>query len=71
MEQQTPISSQVLGLLRGPAECECEFETLVTRLPQFTWNELNAEVSRLSRIGEIIITRGVGIYTIRLAAAPK
>ena len=69
MEQQTPISSQVLGLLRGPAECE--FETLVTRLPQFTWNELNAEVSRLSRIGEIIITQGVGIYTIRLAAAPK
>jgi hypothetical protein len=69
MEQQTPITSQVLALLRGPAECE--FETLVTRLPQFTWNELNAEVARLSRIGEIIITRGVGIYTIRLAAALK
>ena len=69
MEQQMPITSRILELLHGSAECE--FETLVTRLPQFTWNELNAEVSRLSRIGGIIITRGVGIYTIRLAAALK
>ncbi|MBK9306304.1 MAG: hypothetical protein IPM58_04260 [Nitrospira sp.] len=69
MEQQRPITSRVLELLQGAAEHE--FESLVTRLPQFTWNELNAEVSRLSRIGEITITRGVGIYTIRLAAALK
>jgi hypothetical protein len=69
MEQERPITRQILESLRGSSECE--FETLVTRLPQFTWNELNTEVSRLSRIGGIIITRGVGVFTIRLAAALK
>jgi hypothetical protein len=69
MGQQRPITSRILESLQGSSECE--FETLVTRLPQFTWNELNAEVSRLSRIGEIIITRGVGTFTIRQAAALK
>jgi hypothetical protein len=63
MGPQNPITSRILESLQGASECE--FETLVARFPQFTWNELNAEVSRLSRMGEIIITRGVGTYTIR------
>ncbi len=65
MGLQNPITTRVLESLQGASECE--FETLVARFPQFTWNELNAEVSRLSRMGEVIITRGVGTYTIRLA----
>jgi hypothetical protein len=69
MEQQRPITIGILESLQGSPECE--FEALVTRLPQFTWNELFSEVSRLSRIGKINITRGVGIFIIRLAAAPK
>jgi len=69
MGQQKPITSRILESLQGSSECE--FETLVTCLPQFTWNELFSEVSRLSRMGQIIITRGVGIFTIRQSAAPK
>lgn len=69
MGEQKPITSRILESLRGTSECE--FETLVARFPQFTWNELNAEVSRLSRTGEITITRGVGTYTIRTTAAPR
>ena len=65
MGLQNPITTRVLESLQGASECE--FETLVARFPQFTWNELNTEVSRLSRMGEVIITRGVGTYTIRLA----
>ena len=69
MGLQNPITSRILESIQGAAECE--FETLVARFPQFTWNQLNAEVSRLSRMGEIIITRGVGTYTIRPAAVPR
>jgi hypothetical protein len=68
MREQKPITSRILESLQGSPECE--FESLVTRLPQFSWLELNAEVSRLSRIGEITITRGVGTYTIRSTAVP-
>jgi hypothetical protein len=68
MREQKPITGLILESLQGSSECE--FETLVTRLPQFTWLELNAEVSRLSRIGEITITRGVGTHTIRSTAVP-
>lgn len=68
MREHKPITGQILESLQGSSECE--FESLVTRLPQFTWLELNAEVSRLSRLGEITITRGVGTYTIKSTAVP-
>ena len=69
MQQQKPITSRILESLQGYSEYE--FENLVTCLPQFSWHELNSEVSRLSRMGQIIITRGVGTFTIRQAAAAK
>ncbi len=69
MSQQRPITDRILELLRGSPECE--FEALVTRYPEFTWNELFQEVARLSRAGQVIITRGVGIFTIKQAAAMK
>ncbi|UVT14301.1 MAG: hypothetical protein H8K04_10545 [Nitrospira sp.] len=69
MGEQKPITGRILESLQGSSECE--FETLVTRLPQFTWNELFSEISRLSRMGQITITRGVGIFTIRQVAALK
>jgi hypothetical protein len=69
MQQQKPITSRILESLQGYSEYE--FEKLVTCLPQFSWHELNSEVSRLSRMGQIIITRGVGTFTIRQAAAAK
>ncbi|MDK2743778.1 MAG: hypothetical protein NDI90_12740 [Nitrospira sp. BO4] len=69
MGEQKPITGRILESLQGSSECE--FETLVTRLPQFTWNELFSEISRLSRMGQITITRGVGTFTIRQIAALK
>lgn len=69
MSLQKPITDRILELLRGSPECE--FEALVARYPEFTWNELFQEVARLSRAGQVIITRGVGIFTIKQAVAMK
>lgn len=63
MALQKPITDRILELLR--TSTECDFEALVARYPEFTWNELFLEVARLSRAGQVVITRGVGIFTIR------
>ena len=63
MSQQKPITDRILEFLQDFPECE--FEALVTRHPEFTWNELFLEVSRLNRAGQVKITRGVGIFTIK------
>ena len=63
MAQQRPITDRIFDFLR--ISPECEFEALVTRYPEFTANELLAEVSRLSRAGQVTITRGVGTFTIK------
>jgi hypothetical protein len=67
MSQQKPITERILEFLRCVPECD--FEALVTRYPEFTWNELYLEVSRLNRHGLVKVTRGVGIFTIKETAA--
>ncbi len=67
MSHQKPITERILGFLR--CSPECDFEALVRRFPEFTWNDLYLEVSRLHRHGLVTITRGVGIFTIKLATA--
>jgi hypothetical protein len=67
MSQQMPITERVLTFLQGSPECD--FEALVARCPEFSWNELHFEVSRLSRRGLVTITRGVGTFTIKYLAA--
>jgi hypothetical protein len=69
MSPQKPITERILELLR--CSPECEFEALVSRYPEFTWNELFQEVARLSRAGQVRITRGVGIFTITHTAVVK
>ena len=66
MSPQKPITAKILEFLQFCPECE--FEILVTRYPEFTWNELFLEVSRLSRMGQVTITRSVGVFTIKHAA---
>jgi hypothetical protein len=63
MSQQKPITDRILESLR--CSPECEFEVLVSRYPEFTWNELFLEVARLNRTGQVKVTRGVGIFTIK------
>ena len=69
MAQQRPITDRIFDFLR--ISPECEFEALVTRYPEFTCDELFAEVGRLSRTGQVKITRGVGIFTIKQTAVIK
>ena len=63
MSQQKPITERILEFIRLAPQRD--FESLVARYPEFTWNELYLEVSRLNRQGLIKITRGVGIFTIQ------
>ena len=63
MSQQKPITEQILKFIRGAPQCD--FEALVTRYPEFSWNELYLEVSRLNRHGLVKITRGVGVFIIQ------
>ena len=63
MALQKPITDRILEMLQG--SLECEFEALVARYPEFTWNELFQEVARLNRAGQVIITRNVGVFNIR------
>jgi hypothetical protein len=67
MSTLKPITERILEFLRGSPECD--FEALVERYPEFSWNDLYVEVSRLHRHGLVTITRGVGIFTIKQAAA--
>ena len=69
MSPQKPITDRIFELLQCTPECE--FEALVTRYPEFTWNELYLEVARLSRAGQVKIMRGVGIFTIKQVAVMK
>ena len=69
MVLQKPITDRILELLQG--SMECEFETLVARCPEFTWNELFQELARLNRAGQVVITRDVGVFTIRQVPVMK
>lgn len=69
MSPLMPITERILESLHSTPECA--FEDLVTHHPEFSWNELYIEVSRLSRNGQVVITRGVGTFTIRQTALSK
>jgi len=66
MSEPKPITARILDVLRN--SLECDFEALVVLAPEFTSSEIYQEISRLSRAGKVIITRGVGTFTIRQAA---
>ena len=66
MALQKPITDRIFDFLQ--ISPEGEFDALVIRYPEFTPNELYAEVGRLSRTGQVTITRGVGIFTIKQIA---
>jgi hypothetical protein len=66
MSTQRPITDRILELLQGSKDCE--FDALVAGSPEFNSSEIYQEISRLSRAGKVIITRGVGIFSIRQVA---
>ena len=66
MSTQRPITDRILELLQDSQDCE--FEAMVARSPEFTSSEIYQEISRLSRAGKVIITRDVGVFSIRQVA---
>lgn len=62
MAQQKSITDRILEEVRGSPDGA--FETLVSRCPEFTWGEVLHEVARLSRMGQVRITMGSGLFTI-------
>jgi hypothetical protein len=66
MATQRPITDRILALLVDSKECE--FDSLVTRAPEFNASDIYNEISRLSRAGKVTIVRGVGTFTVRQAA---
>ena len=69
MSTRKPITDCIFEFLRSSPECD--FEALVSRYPEFTWNDLYLEVSRLHRHGLVTITRDIGIFTIKQATTLK
>lgn len=67
MSTPRPISIRILELLQDSKECE--FDALVARAPEFNVSDIYQEISRLGREGKVILTRGVGVFTIRQATA--
>ncbi len=66
MALQRPITDRIFDFLQTSPEGE--FEALTTRYPEFTASEFYTELGRLSRKGQVKITRGVGSFTIKQTA---
>jgi hypothetical protein len=62
MAQQKSITDRGLEEVRGSPDDV--FETLVRRCPEFAWGEVLHEVARLSRMGQVRIVMGSGLFTI-------
>ena len=62
MPQQTPLTDEILKHVRGSPDCS--LETLVSLCPEFTWRQILFEVARLSRMGQVRITSGAGLFNI-------
>lgn len=69
MSTQRPITDRILELLQDSKSCE--FDALVASSPEFNSSDIYQEISRLSRAGKVIITRGVGTFTIKQAVAVR
>jgi hypothetical protein len=62
MAQQKSITERILEEVCGSPNGA--FETLVSHCPEFTWGEVFHEVARLSRLGQVRVTRGAGLFSI-------
>lgn len=65
MEQKPTSSDHIIqAVTESPG---CLLEELVVACPGLTWNQVFLEVDRLSRTGQVQLTRaGAGKYAVRL-----
>lgn len=69
MALQRPITDRIFDFLQTSPEGE--FDALTARYPEFSASDFYAEVGRLSRNGQVKLTRGVGSFTIKQTAVFK
>jgi hypothetical protein len=65
MLQHTRITDRILTQIRCTPDCA--LEALVSSLPELTWQDIFLEVDRLSRTGQMRLTRGTGTTSLRLS----
>ena len=66
MTVHTPVTDRVLGTVQRAHGCD--LDTLTNSLSDLSWGQVFLEVDRLSREGQILVTRGTGgRYIIQLA----
>jgi hypothetical protein len=65
MLQHTRITDRILTQIQCTPDCE--LEALVSSLPELTWHDIFLEVDRLSRTGQVRLTRGTGTTSLRLS----
>lgn len=70
MEQKPTSRDQIIqAVAESPG---CLLEDLVSACPDLTWNQVFLEVDRLSRTGEVHLTRaGAGKYCARLPSQTR
>jgi hypothetical protein len=65
MTSHTPVTDRVLGAVQRAHECD--LDTLTNSLSDLSWGQIFLEVDRLSRKGQVLVTRDTGgRYMIRL-----
>ena len=65
MTSHTPVTDRVLGAVQ--CAHECDLDTLPNSLSDLSWGQIFLEVDRLSREGQVLVTRDTGgRYMIRL-----
>ena len=62
MAHQEPLTDRILAQVRGSPDMA--FETLVSHCSEFSWRDVFHEVARLSRMGQVRVTRGAGLFSI-------
>ncbi len=66
MLNQGPVASQILEVVRSHPGCG--LDELTAFLPDFSWSEVFVEVDRLSRSGQLRLTRTGSEFLARLHA---
>ena len=65
MTSHTPVTDRILGAVQRTHGCD--LDTLTKSLSDLSWGQVFLEVDRLSRKGQVLVTRDTGgRYMIRL-----
>ncbi|RPH76077.1 MAG: hypothetical protein EHM80_15385 [Nitrospiraceae bacterium] len=70
MTSHTPVTDRILGTVQRTQGCD--LDTLTNSLSDLSWGQVFLEIDRLSRQGQVLVTRETGgRYMIRLPEHQK